>query len=159
MKDAQGREICTTDGRPGEEADLSIVQEGPCAGQQRDYRVLCDAERAKGFVRPLRRSYRHVGQRPTYQLRDLTDEERRVYASVGYVKYEKYPEEDIVVGRYWTQQQLDSGCGQVTTMGLSLCETYARDPKFYGATFCSNCGAHFPVAQFVWVEDGERVGS
>lgn len=36
-------------------------------------------------------------------------------------------------------------CGSVTTMGLALCETYARDPKFYGGTFCVHCGAHFDL--------------
>lgn len=29
-------------------------------GQQRDYVVLADEERAKGFVRPVRRSYMHL---------------------------------------------------------------------------------------------------
>lgn len=29
-------------------------------GQQKDYVVLSDAERAKGFVRPVRRTYRHA---------------------------------------------------------------------------------------------------
>ena len=29
-------------------------------GQQKDYVVLCDSERAKGFVRPYRNAYRHV---------------------------------------------------------------------------------------------------
>ncbi len=29
-------------------------------GQQRGYVVLCDEERAKGFVRPVRRSYKHL---------------------------------------------------------------------------------------------------
>lgn len=29
-------------------------------GQQKDYVVLCDAERAKGFVRPYRDAYRHL---------------------------------------------------------------------------------------------------
>lgn len=51
-------------------------------------------------------------------------------------------------------------CGAVTTMGTSLAETYARDPKFYGGTFCCACRAHFIVAQFHW--DGfpsENVGS
>jgi hypothetical protein len=44
-------------------------------------------------------------------------------------------------------------------MGLVLCETYARDPKFYGATYCVGCQMHRPVAEFVWDEDGEVVGS
>lgn len=52
-------------------------------------------------------------------------------------------------------------CGSVTTMGLKLAETYARDPGFYSGTFCSNCGAHFPVGsegEFLW-PDGTKVGS
>ena len=42
-------------------------------------------------------------------------------------------------------------------MGLAIAETYARDPTFYGGTFCVGCGQHFPlldengVRQFVWV--------
>lgn len=52
-------------------------------------------------------------------------------------------------------------CGAYTTMGLNIAETYARDPKFYGGTFCAACGDHFPVGeqgQFVW-PDGEKVGT
>jgi hypothetical protein len=44
-------------------------------------------------------------------------------------------------------------------MGLALCETYARDPKFYGATYCVHCQMHRPLAEFVWDEDGSVVGS
>lgn len=43
--------------------------------------------------------------------------------------------------------------------GLALCETYAREPKFYGATYCVGCSMHLPVAEFVWSEDGQVVGS
>lgn len=55
-------------------------------------------------------------------------------------------------------------CGVVTSMGLALSETYARDPKFYGATFCTHCAKHFPLQAadgpaFVWDVDGEPVGS
>lgn len=53
----------------------------------------------------------------------------------------------------------DDDCGTVTTMGLALCETYARDPKFYSATYCVGCSKHRPVSEFCWVEDGQRVGS
>ena len=81
------------------------------SGMQKCYLVLSEEERAKGFVRPLRRSYIH------------------------------------------------KTCGAQTRMGLALCETYARDPKFYGGTFCVGCGKHFPVAEFHWDEDGETVGS
>lgn len=133
--------------------------------QHKAYLVLSDAERAKGFVRPVRRSYRHVGQRPRYALRDLTAEELERYADCGYVKFEPYPESDRPsLGRFWTQQDLDNhGCGTVTTMGLALCETYARKPDFYGSTYCVHCSMHRPVAEFIWIEsdgsDGPVVGS
>lgn len=32
----------------------------PATGMQRDYVVLAEEERAKGFVRPVRRRYRHI---------------------------------------------------------------------------------------------------
>jgi hypothetical protein len=44
-------------------------------------------------------------------------------------------------------------------MGLALCETYARNPKFYGSTYCATCQMHKPVGEFTWIEDGEVVGS
>jgi len=93
--------------------DPQLHEAGP-NGQNKTYLVLSDEERAKGFVRPVRRSYIH----------------------------EK--------------------CGAVTSMGTALAETYARDPSFYGATFCAQCGGHFPVGlhgEFVWLDDGAKVGS
>lgn len=49
-------------------------------------------------------------------------------------------------------------CGAATTMGQALAETYAREPKFYGATYCCKCEMHKPVSEFVW-DDGTVVGS
>ena len=49
-------------------------------------------------------------------------------------------------------------CGGATTMGTALAETYARDPKFYGATYCVHCKMHKPVGEFKW-DDGKVVGS
>jgi hypothetical protein len=52
-------------------------------------------------------------------------------------------------------------CGRATRMGIAIAETYAREPHFYGGTFCVGCGAHFPVGpdgEFVW-EDGSKVGT
>jgi hypothetical protein len=43
-------------------------------------------------------------------------------------------------------------------MGLGIAETYARDPQYYGSTFCARCGGHFPVGpsgQFVWGDTAE----
>jgi hypothetical protein len=133
-------------------------------GQQQDYVVLTPEERAKGFVRPVRRSYRHVGLLgPQYPLRDLTDEEKERYSRFGYIKFEEYPETEAPeTGRYWTQAQFDkigNGCGAMTTMSRDIAETYARDPKFYGGTFCCGCGKHLPVDEFVWEGTEERVGS
>lgn len=81
------------------------------------YLVLSDEERAKGFVRPVRRRYIHAVP----------------------------------------------GCGAVTTMGQVIAETYARDPAFYGATYCVGCRQHRPVGpegEFIW-DDGShtRVGT
>lgn len=50
-------------------------------------------------------------------------------------------------------------CGGVTKMGQALSETYARDPKFYSATFCCRCNTHQPVAEFTWTADGQQAGS
>ena len=82
--------------------------------QHDTYLVLSDDERAKGFVRPLRRSYVH------------------------------------------------ETCGTVTTMNVAIAETYARDPHFYGATYCCACRMHLPVGphgEFVWEGTDEKVGS
>lgn len=132
-------------------------------GMQSGYVVLSDEERARGFVRPVRVSYVHVGKPPPSNLRDLTPEERSRYADYGYVKFEPYPDKQSpVVGRFWTQPELDRitrACNTTTRMGTAIAETYARDPKFYGATYCCGCGAHFPVDEFVWDGTSERVGS
>lgn len=53
-------------------------------------------------------------------------------------------------------------CGVATKMGLEIAETYARNPKFYGATYCCGCGAHFPVGEngeFLWDGTNEKVGT
>lgn len=84
-------------------------------GQHVDHWVLSQEERAKGFIRPVRRTYRH------------------------------------------------DKCGYSTSMGLAIAETYARNPNFYGQTFCSKCGGYFPVGangEFVWEENpDQKVGT
>lgn len=86
--------------------------------QNDTYLVLSAEERAKGFVRPVRRSYVH----------------------------------EIELG----------GCGVVTMMGVELAETYARDPSFYGATYCVGCRKHRPVGEtgeFFWDGTRSKVGT
>lgn len=71
----------------------------------------------------------------------LSDEER----SKGYVR----PVRDTYV---------HDTCGTSTSMGSAIAETYARDPKFYGFTYCVHCSKHLPVSEFKW-KDGSTVGS
>lgn len=88
---------------------------------------------------------------------------------MNYGKFEMYPEsERPLVGKFWTQKDLDKPvCGALTTMNPSIAETYARDPEYYGATFCVKCRDHLPVGpfgEFVWADafgrpTEERVGT
>lgn len=48
-------------------------------------------------------------------------------------------------------------CGAATTMGQAIAETYAKNPKFYGSTYCVRCQMHRPVSEFL--DDGSVVGS
>jgi hypothetical protein len=151
-----------TDGSPVTDDHREI---DAATGQQKGYVVLSAEERARGFVRPVRRTYIHVGWPAPDNLRDLIPEEAKRYAAYGYAKYQEYPpERSPVTGRYWTQEDLDrvmAGCKSSTTMSLELAETYARKPDFYSGTFCAHCRTHFPVGadgEFVW-QDGSRVGT
>jgi hypothetical protein len=141
--------------------DLTHGSDETPVPQAEVYLVLSEAERAKGFVRPVRCSYVHIGRQPKYPLRDLTEAEKKEYFDYGYVKYEAYPKsESPVIGSFWTQEDLDRrGCGTVTKMGYALGETYARDPTFYGSTYCCHCQMHRPVIEFVWEGTNETVGS
>jgi hypothetical protein len=80
-------------------------------GQYRNYAILPQSERDKGFIRPVRQTYIHIT------------------------------------------------CGASTSMGREIAETYARDNKYYGATFCVRCRDHFPLCEFVWEGTEELVGS
>lgn len=108
--------VTTTDGAPPapgrEYGKTGAPQPTKANGQHAAYWILTADERAKGFVRPVRRSYVH------------------------------------------------GVCGTKTTMSREIAETYARDPKFYGLTFCCYCRQHLPVAEFRWDDgSGEGVGS
>lgn len=153
-------------------ADLTTDPDDPRLGhgvddkpvpQNAAYLVLSEEERAKGFVRPVRCSYVHVGKPGSvYPLRDLSPGERLRYNADenGWVKIECEPDGEVY--RVWDQARLDAvgkGCGTVTTMGLALAETYAREPRFYGSTYCCGCSRHLRVEEFVWDGTQERVGS
>ncbi len=93
---------------------------------------------------------------------DLTDKQKARFGT-EWAKFEAYPESMLpATGKFWTQAELDDigkGCGTTTTMSQAIAETYARQPSFYGATYCVFCQMHKPVAEFVWVDDGTLVGS
>lgn len=61
--------------------------------------------------------------------------------------------------RPYREVYLHKTCGTTTRMGRAIAETYARDPKFYGGTYCVNCRMHRPVSEFVWDGTEEVVGS
>lgn len=54
-------------------------------------------------------------------------------------------------------QYVHNACGATTWMGDSLAETYARDPWFYGGTYCSTCCTHFPLHEFRWAGTDESL--
>jgi hypothetical protein len=147
-----------TDGSPVPEDDSHTTIDSR-TGQQRGYVVLSDEERMKGFVKPVRTSYLHVGPPATpSNLRDLRDDEHDQYDQYGYVKFEPYADSRSITGKYWTQRELDRAgkqCGCETRMGYAIAETYARDPNFYSGTFCVGCQKHFPLNEFIWEPDGE----
>ncbi len=148
--------------------DLGHGSDATPREQNTTYLVISEEERKRGFQRQVRAHYVHIGALgPRYPLRDLTQEERERYDQSGYVKFEPYPEgsHSSVIGCYWTQQRLDNigkGCGVRTSMPLAIAETYARDPSFYGSTYCCGCRMHKPVGlagEFVWDGTDERVGT
>lgn len=147
--DHQGRQICTTNGEAPSAVRAKQREEGN-SGQHSSYIVLCEEERAKGFVRPYRDRYQHVG-------RKVCGKSVPQGLGISPLFCLMPPDHDGDCGEVFGS--LNKGCGGVTTMGRSLSETYARDPKFYGATFCVNCNAHYPVDEFVWTADGQQVGS
>lgn len=73
------------------------------------------------------------------------------------------PAEEIAKGfvRPLRHSYVHEKCGTETRMPHHCAETYARQPNFYGRTFCCRCGDYFPVGadgEFVW-DDGTKVGT
>lgn len=147
--------IDPTDPRLGKGPDDEPVS------QNEVYLVLSEDERAKGFVRPLRYSYVHVGERPKHETRELTEDEKTRYREYNYVLFETYPKtSSAILGRFWTEEQLArDACNTTTTMSRDIAETYARNPRFYGSTYCVGCSKHLPLSEFVWKGSNLLVGS
>jgi hypothetical protein len=160
--------VCTTSGRP---VDVVRAEQTESEGQHKDYIVLCEEERAKGFVRPYRDAYQHVGRSVCGEIvnqRDLPAEMQPLGGPRDICGL-PFGHEGECSGQFFTIDQPQhaqilnthrmGGCLGTTTMGRSLSETYARDPSFYGATFCTSCNKHLPVGEFIWTMDGAVVGS
>ncbi len=150
-----------TDGSPVTPDHKDI---NPATGMQKGYVVLSEAERAKGFVRPVRTKYVHTGKAYGKKLRSLTPEEHKSFNSDGNGGIYDDPwiwAEELPEGRrqLYTEKDMEKGCGAVTIMNQALAETYARNPRFYGGTFCVGCKAHLPLAEFRWDGTDEVVGS
>jgi len=77
--------------------------------QNKAYLVLSEEELTKGYIKPFRKSYKHLT------------------------------------------------CGTVTSMPETIAATYARNPWFYGATYCCACSMHKPLNEFVWEPEGESM--
>lgn len=101
-------------------------------GLQEAYLVLTEEERAKGYVRPLRKTYVH-----RYML-------------------DGSPVPIVLLNEHIP---LMGGCGAATTMATAIAETYATRPDYYGATYCVGCRTHLPVGEFHWDGSSEVVGS
>jgi hypothetical protein len=129
-------------------------------GQNEIYLVLSDEELKKGFIRPVRNSYIHVGKNiDKSKMRPLTKNEHKQYDKYNYIGF--IPNENsnsAVIGRFIKMSDLIPGCGAKTTMSLKIAETYARNPKFYGSTYCCGCQRHLPVEEFIWEDTNIRVG-
>ena len=90
---------------------------------------------------------RVTGQNASYWV--LSQEER----AKGFVRPVRF--------EYWHER-----CGTITSMMRDIAETFARDPKFYGTTFCIQCRGQFATGrngQFFWMDGdevtNERVGT
>lgn len=134
-------------------------------GQLKDHWILSDEERAKGFVRPVRTSYIHIGKEICAKvLPNVSGAEVLLGGLREVCVMEPGHKGECIQFRKMTQYEhavaeeshILGGCGRITTMGQKIAETYAAEPEFYGSTFCANCHGYFPVGkfgEFKWVDE------
>jgi hypothetical protein len=94
----------------------------------------------------------------------VTNDHREIQPSGMQKSYVVLSDEELAKGfvKPVRNKYRHAKCGEITTMGSRLAETYARAPDFYSGTFCASCGTHFtfgePDGDFFWL-DGEQLGS
>lgn len=129
-------------------------------GENEAYLVLSEEERVKGFVRPVRGSYLHLGRTVCGKVRNNGERDRtgRQWVCTGELHHEgvcytwKAVSDEAVLPA--SHDHLLGGCGTVTTMGQALAETWARDVSFYNRTWCAECRDHRPATEFRWLDGG-----
>lgn len=162
--DAKERSKVTLSGKPADGVTRGAPQPiDQKTGMHKDYFVLSGEERAKGFIRPVRQTYIHTGRQvcrkiePTNKLGGQLNVCAMPLDHTGehwLVSQQLSQPEAVIADR----EHRIGGCGTATKMSRPIAETYARDPKFYGSTFCCSCRTHISVLEFEW-EDGKVVGS
>lgn len=50
------------------------------------------------------------------------------------------------------REYIHKTCQSRTVMPQACAETYARDPWFYGGTYCCHCQKYRPFEEFKWLE-------
>jgi len=130
-------------------------------GQHKKYLVLSEEEIAKGFVRPYRTHYVHVGNREEVCGKPFSDANTHVCTMKpghegGCFKGRSKELLEYTEDKYYNGNK---GCGTMTGMAQSIAETYAAKPDFYGSTYCLGCKKHLAVDEFVWHGTEEKVGS
>lgn len=133
-------------------------------GQQQGYVVLTPEERARGWVRPYRDAYKHVGPH-VCGYPGLPDPEGKKLPLVctlppghaGPHRCDHQVEDVGQLERAGNKHHI-GGCQAITPMTRSIAETYARDPGFYSGTFCTTCGKHRPLSEFRWYEMDGSIG-
>lgn len=74
-------------------------------------------------------------------------------------QWERYPTN--VEGEYLApirNKYIHKTCGTETRIGDEIAETYAKNPSYYGRTFCVACKEHYPISEFHWSRDGVELG-
>jgi hypothetical protein len=134
--------------------------------QNEVYLVLSEEEIAKGYVRPVRTTYIHVGRK--YDNPPIMLDKPEFFNGKEYIALiDIFSDGKKLGATYLTKQDIEQynvngyigGCGFTTTMNRTIAETYAREPYFYSSTYCVSCQKHLPVSEFLWDGTNERVGS